>query len=222
MDSPLPTIQRCPSPNHAPRSYPISYIILHGTWMADDQAALDRLCDEQAEVSCHYYIMPDGELYQLVDDEKVAWHAGKSVWGELTSLNQHSIGIEISNPGEDTQTPYAEAQYKTLEKLLTHLMGKHHIPKAHVIGHSDIATDRKNDPGKFFDWQRLEAAGLAAPWVGTEGEPLEVLKKYGYHGTDTDIVTAFQRRYLPKHVTGELCAITKSFIATGRRPEVYS
>ena len=204
-----------PSPNHAPRTEPIQYIILHGTWMDDDTSALERLCDPKAEVSCHYLITYKAETLQLVKDDNIAWHAGKSQWGDLIGLNKHSIGIEVSYQGEDCHCPYLETQYTALERLLTDLMTQYNIPPQNVLGHSDIAPDRKNDPGKHFDWARLEKLGLASPWKGTDTEPLVALADAGYRGNSEDILAAFQRRYLQEHVSGKLCPITKHFIKTG-------
>ena len=158
-----------PSPNYAERTYPVSYVVLHGTWMADDSAALARLCDPAAEVSCHYLIAADGLLYKLVDEGYMAWHAGKSRWQGLEGLNAHSIGIELSNPGGPPfNVPYTEAQYHTLEDLLRDILLRHNLPPENVLGHEHIAPGRKNDPGPLFDWQRLATAGLA-----TVLEPLD-------------------------------------------------
>lgn len=201
-----------PSPNFAPRTDPIRYVILHGTWMDDDAAALARLCDKTAEVSCHYLITYDAETLQLVKDDHVAWHAGVSQWGDVVSLNKHSIGIEISYQGEQSCEPYREAQYQALEALLADVLQRHNIPPQNVLGHSDIAPQRKNDPGRYFDWARLERAGLAAPWQPSSLPPLEALRHAGYRGDDRDILMAFQRRYLPNYVTGEVCPITAAFI----------
>lgn len=127
--------------------------------MADENAALARLCDPAAEVSCHYLINRDGTFYQLVKDEHVAWHAGVSQWGELEGLNQYSIGIELSHPGLE-DVPYTEAQYAVLIPLLQDLLARHTIPPENVLAHSDIAPERKTDPGPMFDWSRLAVAGV--------------------------------------------------------------
>lgn len=150
-----------PSPNHAPRVEPIKYIILHGTWMDDDTAALARLCDPAAEVSCHYFITRSGELLHLVAENCVAWHAGKSSWQGDEMLNKNSIGIEISNPGVDKGVPYTPAQYATLLALVRNISTRHAISPKHVLGHSDIAPGRKDDPGPHFDWNILVKAGVA-------------------------------------------------------------
>ena len=210
----LPAVRWQPSPNHGPRQQPIRFIILHGTWMADDAATLARLCDPAAEVSCHYFIDRAAQLYQLVNEADVAWHAGQSAWGDVQGLNQHSIGIEVANLGEGAGEPYSEAQYHTLEALLTHLLLHHQLTPEAVLGHSDIAPSRKDDPGRHFDWARLEAKGLAAPWQPTAGisDPLAALRQHGYVGADADILAAFQRRYFPAAVSGMLCPATRRLI----------
>ena len=210
--------QWVPSPNHEPRVQPVKFIIIHGTWMDDDQAALARLCDPVAKVSCHYMIDRQGKLYQLVADDQVAWHAGQSAWGLDTSLNAHSIGIEIGNSGETSGEAYNEAQYQTLETLLAELLKRHNLKPVAVLGHSDIAPHRKDDPGRHFNWQRLEAKGLAQPWPGNHelaADPVTTLRHFGYVGDDIAILTAFQRRYLPQHITGHLCPVTEAFIRQG-------
>lgn len=160
------------SPNWEEREHAIQFIILHGTWMDDDAAALARLTDSGAKVSCHYYIDYQANLIQLVADDKVAWHAGKSCWGDIEGLNAHSIGIEIANPGDGTGegaaavaqiTPYTTAQYNTLIKVLNYLMKHYNIPPENVLGHSDIAPQRKTDPGHHFDWAKLASLNIEKP-----------------------------------------------------------
>ena len=209
-----------PSPNFAPRTEDIRFIVIHGTWMDDDASALARLCDPAAEVSCHYLITYDAKTLNLVKDENIAWHAGLSQWGKESALNKTSIGIEIGYQGEASGEPYLEAQYQALESLLRHLMDTHNILPENVLGHSDIAPSRKDDPGRHFDWARLEAAGLAAKWQPSPLPPLEAIRAAGYVGSDTDILMAFQRRYLPNNVTGELCPVTEAFIKGEKAAEM--
>jgi N-acetylmuramoyl-L-alanine amidase len=151
-----------PSPNYGTNRLTTDFVIIHGTWMENDADALARLCDPATEVSCHYYIDYAGNLLQLVDEAHVAWHAGVSRWGQLEKLNLHSIGIEIANPGIGKNTPYTEAQYETLLALLADVCERHKISPQHVLGHEDIAPNRKDDPGPHFNWQRLRAAGLVS------------------------------------------------------------
>jgi len=182
-----------PSPNRAHREQAIKYIILHGTWMESTEDALERLCDEKAEVSCHYLIDERGELFQLVKDSEVAWHAGISAWGEDVSLNQTSLGIELSHDGDFTK-PYTEKQYKTLVSLLEILLDAHNLQPTAVLAHSDIAPDRKNDPGPQFEWQKLYDKGVASPLCGEMNPTIDTLKKVGYVGSDEDILTAHHLR----------------------------
>jgi N-acetylmuramoyl-L-alanine amidase len=142
---------------------PIRYIILHGTGMASEQAALERLCSIDHPVSSHYFIGANGNLYQLVEDKEIAWHAGISEWGKDKSLNFTSLGVELFNPSAGNKSPYTEAQYQALIKLLENLLQQYQIPEENVLGHSDIAPGRKTDPGYLFDWQRLYRAGVALP-----------------------------------------------------------
>jgi N-acetylmuramoyl-L-alanine amidase len=133
-------------------------VVIHYTAMKGAQAALDRLCDPQSEVSAHYLIGADGTLWQMVDEDMRAWHAGAGQWGEVTDVNSRSIGIELDNLGNH---PFAEPQMAALERLLAGIMARWNVPPERVIGHSDMAPGRKSDPGPRFDWHRLERQGLA-------------------------------------------------------------
>jgi len=149
-----------PSPNHGPRpegAVP-RVVVLHYTGMASAQAALDRMCDPEAEVSAHYQINATGEVLRLVPETHRAWHAGRGHWANLGDVNDHSIGIELDNAGTH---PFAAAQMAALETLLADILGRQGIAPARVIGHSDMAPDRKCDPGPRFDWRRLARRGLA-------------------------------------------------------------
>ena len=148
-----------PSPNYGLRKddTEIEFIILHYTAMTTANS-LKRLCDPIHEVSCHYLIDQGGLCYQLVDDNKRAWHAGKSYWRGYRDLNSRSFGIELVNLGNE---PYPEAQMKRLISLLTHLIVSYEINPKNVLGHSDIAPSRKSDPGEWFNWKKLSNSGLA-------------------------------------------------------------
>ncbi len=182
-----------PSPNHSPRTEAIKYIVLHGTWMSCAQSALDRLCDPAAEVSCHYLIDEKGALYQLVKDSEAAWHAGISAWKDDVSLNQSSLGIELAHSG-DVTVPYTEAQYETLIELLGVLLTAHRIAPTHVLAHSDIAPDRKNDPGPQFDWNKLYSAKVAQPLSLQPRLSYEDLKHLGYVGSKQVVEKAYKLR----------------------------
>lgn len=137
------------SPNFTDRKKPIEYIIVHCTEMPFN-LALNRLIDKEAEVSSHYLIKEDGEIFQLVADDKIAWHAGKSFWKGQSALNQNSIGIELDNLGNNK---FSREQINSCLTLSKVLVQKYSVPSINFIGHSDVAPDRKIDPGIFFDWQ---------------------------------------------------------------------
>mgnify|MGYP001463408265 CR=1 FL=1 len=182
------------SPNFDQRLVPVRYIVLHGTWMDDDEEALTRLCDPQAKVSCHYFIGKEGELYQLVKEKNIAWHAGVSEWGDIDGLNAHSIGIEISNPGEGKGVDYTQKQYEVLIALLKDLMARHDIHSEHILGHSDISPGRKTDPGFHFDWGVLEKHNLAAHLPKDLENDETALHQIGYRGDFEDVQQAYLRR----------------------------
>jgi N-acetylmuramoyl-L-alanine amidase len=135
-----------------------SLIVLHFTAMATAVAALERLCDPAAEVSAHYLIGNDGNLWQMVEEKMRAWHAGAGEWGGQSDINSRSIGIELDNTGDH---PFGEPQMQALEGLLRAVMLRWGIGPNGLIGHSDMAPGRKFDPGPRFDWARLARQGLA-------------------------------------------------------------
>lgn len=149
------------SPNFDERPLGCShrFVILHYTEMLFDDA-ISKLCDKNAGVSAHYLIKKTGEIYNLVLDKYKAWHAGSSCWKGLEKLNDHSIGIEIDNMGNE---PFTKQQMDSCIVLCHFLMQKYHIPRENVLGHSDIAPDRKLDPGMFFDWKLLDKNGIGIP-----------------------------------------------------------
>ncbi|KRS14751.1 N-acetylmuramoyl-L-alanine amidase [Roseovarius atlanticus] len=133
-------------------------VVVHYTAMDSAEAALERLCDPAAEVSAHYLIAADGRAWQMVAEVARAWHAGAGAWGDVTDVNSRSVGIELDNPGD---RPFPEPLMTTLEALLPGILRRWSIPPERVIGHSDMAPDRKADPGPHFDWARLARKGLA-------------------------------------------------------------
>jgi N-acetylmuramoyl-L-alanine amidase len=162
-----------PSPNFGPRREGLTpdLVVIHYTAMACVDDALERLCATAHEVSAHYLVSRDGRLWQLVDEEMRAWHAGSGRWAGRSDLNSRSIGIELDNSGA---FPFPEPQMQRLELLLSGILRRWRIPPAGVIGHQDFAPDRKGDPGRRFDWRRLALAGLAAwPEPGTPTAPDE-------------------------------------------------
>lgn len=144
------------SPNYDVRRPVI--IVLHFTDQHSVQESLDTLrsSNSQGQVSAHYLIGAGGDIYQLVDDDKRAWHAGGGRWGTITDLNSSSIGIELDNDG---QSPFAQAQIDSLLRLLDDLTTRLRIPRTQIIGHEDLAPGRKNDPGPLFPWRTLADAG---------------------------------------------------------------
>lgn len=153
-----------PSPNfnNRPVGMEINSIIIHYTGMKTCQDALDRLCDPVSKVSAHYQIDEDGTIYQLVDPTKRAWHAGVSAWGELENFNDFSIGIELVNPGHEFgYRAFPEIQIDALIDLMKQLYAQFPIKLELVLGHSDIAPSRKQDPGELFPWDRLVKEKLA-------------------------------------------------------------
>lgn len=135
-----------------------SLVVLHYTAMDSAALALERLSDPEAEVSAHYLIDYDGRVMSLVPEGMRAWHAGAGAWGEISDVNSHSIGIELQNTGRE---PFGEPQMAALEALLLDIMARWNIAPDGVIGHEDCAPDRKQDPGRRFDWARLELNGMA-------------------------------------------------------------
>ena len=147
------------SPNFNPKkrtSKQIKFIIFHYTGMKSESDALKRLTDIQSEVSCHYLIKNNGEIVKIVPDLYIAWHAGESSWKNYKSLNQNSIGIEITNPGHEYgYKNFTQKQITTLVKLSKFLIKKYKINPKNILGHSDIAVLRKKDPGEKFPWEYL-------------------------------------------------------------------
>lgn len=219
-----PPMRDLPSPNHGPRpaGVAIDTIVLHYTGMKTAAEALRRLCDPAAKVSAHYAMDEDGSVIRLVPEEMRAWHAGVSSWRGESNINDRSIGIEIVNPGHEFgYRPFPEPQMAALIALLHGILGRHRIPAARVLGHSDVAPGRKQDPGELFDWKRLAREGIGlwpdisqndsktAP-IPTVGAVQALLAAYGYavpqsgvlDAATRDTLVAFQRHFRPERVDG--------------------
>ncbi len=196
-----------PSPNHDDRNgAAVDMLVLHYTGMPTAQGALDRLCDPVAKVSAHYTVDEDGTIYAMVPEARRAWHAGVAWWAGDTDINARSIGIELVNPGHAFgYRPFAEPQIAALITLCHGILLRHPIPSARVLGHSDVAPARKDDPGELFPWERLAKAGIGL-WPVSQDSNLgiEALCRYGYDpGAGAEkIVTAFQRHFRPAKVDG--------------------
>ena len=147
------------SPNYIKNKRSISsikLIVIHYTGMQSESESIQRLCNPKSQVSCHYVINRNGEIYRLIRDKYVAWHAGKSCWGKYKNLNKNSIGIELVNKGHEFgYTSFKKKQINALINLCKILIRKYKIKKKYIIGHSDIAPTRKNDPGEKFPWNYL-------------------------------------------------------------------
>lgn len=189
-----------PSPNFGARKDGArpDLVVLHYTAMENAQVALDRLCDPEFEVSAHWLLGRDGRVWQLVDEEARAWHAGAGSWGAVTDINSRSIGIEIDNDG---RAPFAEPAMAALDRLLADIRHRWTISPERVIGHQDMAPDRKLDPGPRFDWRRLARAGHAVWPIPRKGGPdlHQALVRFGYPPNVTPLarLTAFRHRFRP-------------------------
>jgi N-acetylmuramoyl-L-alanine amidase len=186
-----------PSPNFGERrdGAKVELIVLHYT-VLDCESALQRLCDPAAEVSAHYLIDRTGQLLSLVDEAARAWHAGIGSWAGQGDVNSRSIGIELVNSGAE---PFPDPQMVALEKLLADLLLQHDLSPQSVIGHSDMAPDRKSDPGARFDWRRLAVGGLSVwPEPGMPGDFVRDLVAFGYPtGSPETLLAAFRLRFRP-------------------------
>jgi N-acetylmuramoyl-L-alanine amidase len=235
-------VKQRPSPNHnaRPAGTPIDTLVLHYTGMQSAEAALGRLCDAGARVSSHYLLDEDGALWQLVPDERRAWHAGPSFWRGHTDINSRSIGVEIVNPGHEWgYRAFPPAQMQALVRLCRELLSRHPILRQNVVAHSDIAPDRKQDPGELFDFSRLachgigifpacvadlgvgdivtDAAGLAPVRADLAAVGYDVAGEGAWDPRLAAILAAFQRHWRPEAVTGNADAGTRARLAAVAR-----
>ena len=199
------------SPHFNERKLPIDSIILHYTDMPSTDEVLRWFTNPHSNVSAHYLIDEEGQIYHLIEEDKRAWHAGESYWQGCTDLNSCSIGIELSNPGHSYgYRPFPEAQIEGLLKLSKEIQIRWGIPRSHILGHSDIAPRRKQDPGHLFPWERLAIEGLGL-WPSPSSRkflqkfPLDdALHKIGYEILSlSHALTAFQRHFQPHKWDGE-------------------
>jgi N-acetylmuramoyl-L-alanine amidase len=227
-----------PSPNHGERKSDgrPDMILLHYTGMVDAAAALERLCAPGSDVSAHYLALEDGRVIQMVQENRRAWHAGISFWAGQTDINSCSIGIEIANPGHDFGYPhFPKRQIAAVTALCRGIQTRYTIPPARVLGHSDVAPSRKQDPGEKFPWRTLWDSGVghwanpapisdagAVLALGDRGDAVaaaqDLLSKYGYGVTVTgtydstthDAVKAFQRHFRPERIDGMVDESTRA------------
>ncbi len=222
-----------PSPNQddRPAGAPVDMIVLHYTGMRTAAEAIDRLRDSSARVSSHYVVEEDGRIVGLVPEGRRAWHAGVSYWRGRSGLNDFSIGIEIVNPGhEHGYRDFPVLQMAAVCDLCLEIFSRHPVPARNVVAHSDIAPDRKEDPGERFDWAGLAREGVGlwpfdAPDLGTGGvvrdagslrDVRAALADIGYRVAPegaldpalASVLRAFQRHWRPEAVTGQADAGT--------------
>jgi len=205
----------------------VKYVVLHYTGMKSENMAIRRLIKIQSVVSAHYFIRRNGKIILMVPESYIAWHAGRSNWHGKKSLNRNSIGIEISNKGHQFgYQNFTKFQIKSLIILLKYLRKKFHIKKKNILGHSDIAFDRKKDPGEKFPWKLL-AKNKVSIWHGINKNRLiklrklpinkfeEIkffnnLKKIGYLTKKLNLknkiqlIKTFQRRFRPETINGKI------------------
>ena len=224
--------------NYSPNFYPkkrkknqIKFIIFHYTGMKKESAAIRRLTNIQSEVSSHYLIKYSGQIITLVPEPYIAWHAGRSSWKKHTSLNDSSIGIEISNPGHQfNYKDFPKKQINSVLRLSKYLVKKYKIDPKNILGHSDISPERKKDPGERFPWSYL-AKNKVSLWYTLKNKTLKDLRNYkidnknknlflknlfkmGYskkipknmnkNKYQTFVIKAFQRRYRQEQVNGRI------------------
>ena len=205
----------------------VKYLIYHYTGMRSESKAINRLIDDKSKVSCHYFIKRNGSIIIMVPDLYEAWHAGKSNWKKDKSLNKKSIGVEISNKGHQFgYENYSKKQIKSLIKLSKYLIKKYKIKKSNILGHSDIAFDRKKDPGEKFPWQYLSKKKIGF-WHNIDKKKLKKLRnkqivnsdkirffkflfKIGYFTSilrkekKTRLIKNFQRRFRQELISGKI------------------
>lgn len=207
-----------PSPNFGERPPgPIDMLVLHYTGMESGDKAIAHMCDPASEVSAHYVVERDGQVLQLVAEEKRAWHAGVAFWDGHSDINSCSIGIEIVNRGHDflmedgSLQTFPAAQMQVVAELVAGLKARYGIQTKRIVAHSDIAPTRKQDPGEHFPWGELADMGLCLPvpqdcedqTPADQAELIQGLKAFGYDVTDeTAAIAAFQRRFRPSCFLG--------------------
>ena len=207
-----------PSPNFSERARGsiINKLIMHYTGMENAKLSLAHLCDKNSKVSAHYLLDENGRIFQLVSEEKRAWHAGVSYWAGETDINSQSIGIELQNRGlEWGYNNFPKIQIDSLIELVLDIRKRHHIPEKNILGHSDIAPGRKQDPGEFFPWEEISFHNIGY-WPKMPPRKIDItyskqatqknLSLIGYNPETpfSEKLKAFQRHYRPSKVDGIL------------------
>ena len=213
------------SPNFSKKSRlkkHIKFVIIHYTGMQSEIESIKKLKNTNSAVSCHYLINRKGKIIQMVNENKIAWHAGKSKWKKFTNLNKNSIGIELINRGKEFgYQNFPKIQITKLINLCKKLKKKYKIKEENFLGHSDIAPLRKVDPGEKFPWRKLSKFKLGVWYKNIQKYKddelsknffFKNLHKIGYRyfeiyrrkKTDRLAVKIFQQRYLPNKVTGSI------------------
>lgn len=234
----LLTIAERPSPNHDARRQGrvVDMIVLHYTGMLTAQAAIDRLADPEAKVSAHYVVDEDGAVLRMVPEARRAWHAGVAFWRGATDINARSIGIEIVNPGhEHGYRDFGVLQTAAVCDLCLEILSRHPVPPRNVVAHSDVAPERKEDPGERFDWRGLAENGVGLWPFDVPGDDITgmvrdavslrpvraMLAAIGYRVTAEGaldpalaaVLRAFQRHWRPEAVNGQADRGTRERLA---------
>ena len=209
------------------KSQDIKFIIFHYTGMKTENEAINRLTSFKSKVSCHYFIKNDGKIITIVPDLYIAWHAGVSKWKKYNSLNKNSIGIEVSNPGHNyNYKKFSKKQIYSILKISKYLINKYDIKQRNILGHSDIAPQRKKDPGEKFPWKYLSKnkvgywhnlkqknligkRNLKTPYLDKQ-KFVKNLFKFGFPKNKIlsekeylkKLTIAFQRRFRPELING--------------------
>jgi N-acetylmuramoyl-L-alanine amidase len=217
------------SPNYSQKARlkrDIKFVIIHYTGMQSEIESIKKLKNIKSKVSCHYFINRKGLITQMVNDNKVAWHAGKSKWKTFKNLNEHSVGVELQNKGHEFgYQKFSKIQISNLIKLCKRLKKKYSLKKENFLGHSDIAPLRKIDPGEKFPWKKLNQHNIGN-WFSNNQKSIKFsdgvkidkiffknLFKIGYRYFKIDnrdkkkdklIIRSFQQHYLPKNVSGKI------------------
>ncbi len=203
----------------------IKFVVIHYTGMQSEIESIKRLKKKSSKVSCHYLINKKGKVIQMVKENNIAWHAGKSKWKNFKNLNKNSIGIELTNKGhKHGYENFSKLQIQSLVSLCKELKRKYKIPTHNFLGHSEIAPLRKLDPGEKFPWQKLSKFKIGV-WFNDEDSIAKKTKKsefknlffkniykIGYRyfqiskrrNQDRKIIKVFQQRYLPKKANGKI------------------